>query len=830
MVMKAVIMAGGEGTRLRPLTSNSPKPMMPIANRPMMEHIVELLKRHGFDDIVVTVAFMANHIRSYFGDGSELGVRMVYATEETPLGTAGSVRNAMDELDERFLVISGDVVTDIDLGQIVRFHDERDALATIGLVPVDNPLEFGIVITRDDGSIERFLEKPTWGEVFSDTINTGIFVLEPEIFDFIEPGGSVDFSSDVFPAVLEAGKPLYGAVAHGYWEDVGTLEAYMRAHKDVLDGRVELDIPGFEISDGVYLGEGAEVHPDARIVGPAIIGDYCRVEAGVRLGEYTVLGTNVRVRAGADLERTVVHDNTYMGEAVQIRGATVGRSCDLRNGVRAEEGVVLGDECFVGEHAVLGTGVKVYPFKTVEARAIVKSSLVWESRGARSVFGRLGVAGLANVDVTPELATRVAMAFGTTLKKDATVVTSRDSSRSARMLKRAAMAGLNASGVNVRDLEVASVPVTRFTVRSPEADAGMTIRLDEDDPQAVVIRFFDTNGSDISEAGQRKVERLFVREDFRRVFPGEIGDIGFPPRHLEHYSVALEAVVDVERIRQAGFKVVLDYSYGATSFVMPNVLAKLGADVLAVNPYASTTGMMAYDRDEHARHVARLVQASGAGLGGIIDPHGEQLTVVDDTGHVLDDTEALLAFVALDAGHLDGQAIAVPISATEQAETLARQKGVEVVRTKLSNPALMAAAAERGVGFAANTEGGFIVPAFLPAFDAAAAFVKLLELLAAEGAPLSKVVANLPRVSMVQETVMTPWEQKGTVMRELVELTKDRAVDLIDGVRIHHDHGWVLAVPDLEEPLTRIWAEASNDAEARKLAQEYARRIRQLQR
>jgi mannose-1-phosphate guanylyltransferase / phosphomannomutase len=825
--MKAVIMAGGEGTRLRPLTSNAPKPMMPVANRPMMEHIVNLLKEHGFEEIVVTVAFLANHIRNYFGDGSELGVRMVYATEETPLGTAGSVRNAMDVLDERFLVISGDVLTDIDLGEIARFHDEHKALATIGLTPVENPLEFGIVITRDDGSIERFLEKPTWGQVFSDTINTGIFVLEPEIFDWIEPGRSVDFSAEVFPALLAAGKPIFGAVAEGYWEDVGTLDAYVRAHKDVMDGRVELDIPGFEISDGVFVGEGAEVHPDAQIVGPAIIGDYCRIEAGARLGEYTVLGTNVRIRAGADLERTVIHDNTYIGEGVQLRGATIGRACDLRNGVRAEEGVVLGDECFVGDQAVLGSGVKVYPFKTVEARAIINSSIVWESRGARSLFGRLGVGGLANVDVTPELATRVAMAYATTLKKDATVVTSRDSSRSARMLKRAAMAGLNAAGVNVRDLEVASVPVTRFAIRNPDADGGITIRLLEGDPQSVVIRFLDTNGADFTEAGQRKIERLFLREDFRRVFPGEIGDIGFPPRHLESYSAALEAAVAMERINEAAFKVVLDYAYGATAFVMPNVLAKLGADVLAVNPYASTSGAMSWEREEHAGYVARLVRASGAALGAVIDPDGEHLTLIDDTGRVLDDTQALLAFVTLVAAHLHDEAIAVPLSATMHVEALARQKGVEVVRTKLSNAALMAAA-RKGVGFAASTDGGFIVPSFLPAFDAAAAFVKLLELLALDAVPLSKVVGDLPSVHIARETVVTPWEQKGTVMRTLVELSKDRQVELVDGVRVHHDDGWALALPDPEEPVTHVWAEAGSDGDARRLAQEYARRIRQL--
>src|SRR5438309_1222688 len=201
-------MAGGEGSRLRPLTSNLQKAMIPLANRPMMEHIVRLLRDHGFTDIVATVAFMANQVRTYFGDGSEFGVRIQYATEETPLGTAGSVANAKAQLDERFLVIAGDVVTDIDLSAIVRFHEDHGAMATIGVKSMENPLEFGIVITNPDGSIERFLEKPTWGQVFSDTINTGIYVLEPGIFEYIPEGTPYDFSSDVFPALLEAEEPL----------------------------------------------------------------------------------------------------------------------------------------------------------------------------------------------------------------------------------------------------------------------------------------------------------------------------------------------------------------------------------------------------------------------------------------------------------------------------------------------------------------------------------------------------------------------------------------------------------------------------------------------
>jgi mannose-1-phosphate guanylyltransferase / phosphomannomutase len=826
--MKAVIMAGGEGTRLRPLTSNAPKPMLPVANRPMMEHVVHLLRRHGFDDIVVTVAFMPNAIKNYFGDGREFGVKIRYADEPVPLGTAGSVGNAKHLLDERFLVISGDVITDIDLTKIVEAHDDRAAIATIALVAVENPLEFGIVITRPDGTIERFLEKPTWGQVFSDTINTGIYVLDPEIFDYIDEDRSVDFSGEVFPKLLADDRPLLGVVGEGYWEDVGTLDAYLSSHKDVLDEKVALDIPGFRLSEGVWLGEGAEVSPDALVTGPAIIGPGCKIERDVTIGEYVVLGSNVRVLAGADIERSVLHDNVYIASRARLRGAVIGRGSNVRANVRCDEGVVLGDEVYIGENAVLGTDVKVYPFKTVEDGAVVNSSIVWESRGARSLFGRSAVSGLSNVDMTPELAVKVALAYGTSLKKGTTVVTSRDSSRSARMLKRAMMAGLNASGVNVIDLEVASMPVTRFLVRSPRAFGGLSVRLEHDDHQSVVVRFFDAGGADISEDAQRKIERLFQREDYRRVLPQEIGDISFPPRALEDYNNALESTVEPEAITAHRFKLVIDYGYGATSFVMPNVLAKLGADVLAVNPYASTAGMLIWDRDASAERVAGLVRASGAHLGAVLDPDGERLYLIDDLGHVLSDTESLLAFVDLVCDHLLGDRVAVPANATTHVARLANAKGKQVRVTKLSIPALTDAALEPGVGFAADGAGGFILPGFLPAFDAAASLVKMLDLLARGHRQLSDVIEALPKVHLHHDTVATPWEQKGLVMRTLVEQA-DRELVLVDGVKVLYDDGaWVLALPDPAEPVTHVWAEGPTDTDARRLGQDYVRRIRQM--
>ena len=824
--MKAVIMAGGEGTRLRPLTLSTPKPMLPIANIPMMEHIVNLLRQHGFDDIVVTVAFLAQNIRTYFGDGSEFGVRIRYATEDTPLGTAGSVGNAREELDERFLVISGDVMTDIDLGAVVAEHDKRGAIATIALKSVENPVEFGIVITGSDGKIERFLEKPTWGEVFSDTINTGIYVLEPEVFDYIGEG-SVDFSSDVFPQLLEDGKALYGSIVEGYWEDVGTLEAYVRAHSDALDGRVAMHLPGFEVSDHVWVGEGADVHPDARVDGPCVIGHDCRIAAGAHLAAYTVLGDNVRVGADAYIERSVVHDNSYLGRSVRLRGTIVGRRGDLRYGARCEEDVVLGDECYVGEHAVINQGVKVYPFKTVEPGATINASLVWESRGARSLFGRDGVTGLANVDLSPELALRVAMAYATGLKKGSWVTASRDSSRAGRVLKRALMVGLNAAGVNVDDLELATAPLARFHARSQRQAGSITVRLAPDDPEKVTIRFFDADGIDLAEGDQRKIERLYHREDFRRVIASEIGDIGFAPRAIEHYTAALIETVDVAALADRKLKVVLDLAYGATSLVLPSVLAKIGADVLVVNPYAATAASSTFDADSHALNVGNLVRSSGADLGAVLSPDGERIVLIDDKGHVLSGELTQLVFVAIAAQQGSGS-IALPVDSPTEAIILAEKGGVDIVWTKRSAASLLDEAHRVSATLAADRRGGVAFPMLLPAFDGVAALLHVLDHIATSGESLSKLLKGVAVPCIAEEVVVTPWERKGAVMREMVERNSDRSLDLIDGVKVVLDDGWVLVVPDPEEPATHVSAEAPTPSEAKARAQEYARRIRQL--
>lgn len=827
--MKAVIMAGGEGTRLRPLTSNQPKPMLPVANKPMMEHIVRLLRRHHVTDVVVTVAYLASVIRKYFGDGADMGVRLYYATEETPLGTAGSVKNVAGELDEAFLVVSGDALTDVDLDAVLSFHHHKGSMATVVLKRTPNPLDFGIVIVDDDGKITRFLEKPGWGQVFSDTINTGIYAFEPEILDFI-PDGPADFSEDVFPRLVEKGAPLYGYVTDGYWCDVGNLETYRQVHVDVLDGRVGVDIAGFELKPGVWVGEGAEIDPTAEILGPALVGDFCRIEARVKLGKYVVLGNNVILRDDVSVERAIVHDNAYVGEVSQLRGCVVGRNADMRRGVTIMEGAVLGEDSFVGDRAILQPEVKVYPVKTVEAGAIVSSSIVWESKGFRQLFGSDGLVGIANVDVTPEIVTRLAMAFGTTLAKGDVVAAGRDASRVARTFSRALMAGLNASGLNVDDLEVTTEPLLRFHAVRARASGGVLVRTVPGDPYSVQILLLDPRGQSLDVSACRKIERYFSRGEFRRADASEFGEITFPPRALEFYRAALDAAIEADRVAEARLKVVADLAWGPTSIILPRAIGRLGLDLLAINAYADPD-RSALTEEEHADSLLRVsdtVRASGSHFGVVFDASGARVDVVDDSGRVLTDYETSMILVRHTLRSNPSAAVGLPVNASSEMVAEVERSGGQVIWTELDP----ARAAERGIADGAEVVvgslGGAIFTDFLPSFDGILQFLKIASFVAGLDGPLSSEVNDLPRSRVAHIEVRSPLETKGSIMRSMTERARGLVAILVDGVRFETAGGWVLVAPDPAEPACYVWAEGPTTEQSASMAREYGRRIEEI--
>ena len=303
--MKAVVMAGGFGTRLRPLTEKLPKPMAYVANRPMMEHVIRLLAKEGITDLEVLLYFYPEKITSYFGDGSRWGVRINYVGAEADYGTAGAVKMAEERLNGAFLVISADIITDFDLSKALEFHTERKAAATIVLTRVPNPLQYGIVLTEEDGRIVRFLEKPSWGEVFSDTINTGIYIIEPEVLSLIPEKKNFDFSKNLFPAMLSRGDRLLGYIAEGYWKDVGNLSEYLNVHLDILAGKAAIEFEGKKAGGAnVWIGENTHVEYTTELKN-VVIGKNCSVSGGAVV-ENSVLGDGCTVEDGSVVQSSVV--------------------------------------------------------------------------------------------------------------------------------------------------------------------------------------------------------------------------------------------------------------------------------------------------------------------------------------------------------------------------------------------------------------------------------------------------------------------------------------------------------------------------------------------
>ena len=828
--MKAAIMAGGFGTRLRPLTSNVPKPMIPVANKPMMEHVVDLLREHGITDLVALLHFQPELIEGHFGDGSEFGVRMTYVNAGEDYGTAGAVKNAASQLEGPFLVISGDLLTDFNLAAAMEFHRERGADLTIMLTRVENPLQYGVVITEPDGRISRFLEKPTWSEVFSDTVNTGIYLLDPSVMDLIPPNREFDFGRDLFPLMMREGKKLFGYIAPGYWRDIGDLLEYRLAHQDILAGTVKVKIPGRKVEGldkDVWLGSGSRVDFTAGLRGAVLIGKNTRVEAGARISN-SVIGDNCIVEEAAVITDSILWNNVYIGRSAVLQENVVGRGSDIKARAHLFEGALVSDRCRIGEGSVIKADVKVWPQKVVEDGDTLSTSLVWGERWTRSLFGAYGVTGLGNIEISPEFAAKLGAAFGATLREHAVVRASHDPHRTSRIIHRALMCGLLSAGVDVHDLRVTPIPVLRYGMGVRVAVAGVHVRKSPYDPELVDIKFFDERGMDISANREKGIERLFFREDFRRAKIEGTGILGFPEYDLEYYQEAILNFVNRDAIRTRAPKVVIDYSYGSAATIFPAVLGRLGCEVIALNAYMDET-KITKTVDEFQRSLKQLceiVRLLGADLGIMLDTGAEKLFLVDDKGDLVSDELALAVVALLVARTQPAGTIGAPITASAALEELVGPHGFQVQRTKIAPRALMELATQKNLVFVGDAFAGFIFPRFQLAFDAMLATLKILEMLAVSDLTLHEAIRHVPKRIMVREQVPCPWEMKGTLMRTLIEATKDEKVELVDGVKIHLGSDWAGILPDQDKPYFHILVEADSRARAEQIVAVYRDKLR----
>lgn len=787
-----------------------------------MRHIVELLKQHGIREIVSLLYFQPEHITSYFGDGTSVGVKMEYMTAEADYGTAGSVKNGEGFLDERFIIISGDVLTDFDISAAVKFHEEKKAMATIVLTRVAQPLQYGIVMTDADQRITRFLEKPSWGEVFSDTINTGIYILEPEVLDLIPAQSEFDFSKDLFPLMLKKELPLFGYTAEGYWKDIGNLNEYQLASADVLAGRVNVTLAGTK-EGASQRGSDVAVAATAQLNGLVVIGDDVKIGEGSMLTD-CIVGDRCQIGANVRMSNTVLWNDVCVGDFSDLTNDVVCNNVNIASNVSIADNVFIAESSVIGEHARLLSGIKLWPRKHVESHATLSRSLVQEERWARELFADARITGTSNVEMNPEFGARLGAALGMALGNNTQFVASRDTDEVSRIMKRSITAGLMSVGVSTTDLQTTTIPLTRQELRTGKFVAGFHVRRSPRHPDKTDIILFGKDGRDLPLSTTKSVDRFFFGEDVRRVPHNDVGRLNFPERSIGMYVERFLASLDTDLIAKRQFKLLVDYSFGLAATVFPQILGELKCRVLSMNNYVDVTHF-ADPLSEALGESATIMRSLGYEIGIKIDSGAEKIALVDERGFWYTGLRLLTIVTKLYLDtHRDQEpySIAVPIQATREIEDIAKDYNVNVVRIRNTHGAMMEATKDDAVRFVGGTRGGFIFPEFFVAADGLYSACRILQMLAQTGHHLSVLDSTLPKRHQVSKEVDCAWESKGTVMRRAMEHSDGRMRQLVDGVKIIDGPLSVLLVPDREFPLFNVTAEADTEAQALEACDRYA--------
>ena len=789
-MVKAIILAGGEGTRLRPLTCDRPKPMLRVVNAPIMEHCIRLLKRHGITDIAVALGYMPGKIRDYFKGGEALGVKLTYFTERFPLGTAGSVKNAAEFVGgEDFLVMSGSLLTDMDLSALISFHRERGALASLALSKSSGG-GYGTVSTAADGRLTRFTESPDWGLAASSYVSTGVFVLSPDILSSIPEGVFSDFSRDVFPLLLKGQGGIYGLSLPGYWLDISDLSAYRRCHTDILDGKTDIGLP--ESADGIFMEEGAAIEQGAVLRPPVYIGSGSRIMRGARIEPYSVLGKNVIIRGGAGVKRSVVLDGCRLEENAQLRGAVTDEGAVLSRGSAIYEQAVIGRHSIVGENCAVKPNVRIWPQKELPADKVQRTNLIWGSIGGGRIWTKSGLFGELGVEITPETLTRLGAAMGTLSGCDR--LSAADSGNpAAAMLKSAFISGVLSTGARLFDFGEQPLPVSRSGIRFHRLCAGISVNVyTQGGMDYGEIRVIAQGGADPEADFMSALRSSFEREDFSRSGSDSIHEAEYL---FEYKLFYLKNLINSTKKQSLGYKVLV----GGGSPWAERLLVSAGNDL---NCHVETFS------DSDPRELAEKVSAEEADIGAVIDPSCQELTLIDSSGRVVDrDLYTLLTAMVVMKSHKNAR-IYVPISAPSGIEELAARYGAEVFRTRNSPPELMREL----------TRGGesMLHDQFIYRFDAVGALIKLMDFMKSENASLAELLRRLPETHMVHTGV--DCERAADAIERVCELHKDQQPDLTDGVKLTFDRGWVLILPTESAGALNITSQGYCEEYARELA------------
>ncbi len=750
----------------------------------------------------------------------------IASDREVEASTAGAVRCAADFCGETVLVISGDVLTDFDLKSAFQFHKEQQGDATILLTRLENPLAYGIVITDGEDRITKFMEKPSWGEMFSDTINTGIYILEPETVRLIPPRTNFDFSQNLFPVMLQKKMKLLGRISEGYWRDVGNIDEYVKAHSDILEGKVNISFNGERTDRNgavVYVGEQAQIGNETAFGGTVILGQCCRIGQGAKLTN-AVIGDRVVIGDKAEITDTIVWADTVLEPLVSIDSAIVTNRVHVGRGASIMDKAVVADDCRVGAGARIKANCKIWPGKVVDDGAVVSSSVVWGEKWNRELFTDSKVSGLGLTEVTPEMAVKLGAAFGASLGRRQRIVTSRDNSDTSRLLKRSMMCGLMATAVDIDDLEILPTPVLRYALKTGDYAAGIYIRHNPDNYNIIDLIFFDSNGLDLPTAKSKKVERSFTNEDFPRASMADTGHLEEQERFFGTYKEEFLESIDEDLMRTAAFSIVIDYSNGAAGQFFPEITTALGIDTLSINAYPNPAKASEHAKSyqEKVQQLATIVTSLSSDLGMMINPAAEKMTIIDGHGKEIDSQLLLLMMTELYLQTHSARRIAVPVSASMGIERIAAEHGVEVMRVRNDHLAMMDAHIRGGANFVGGTLGGFIFPGFQIGADAMYAAIRMLEMMAKTKITLTDLRQRFSNYIRKTASVPCPWGKKGQVMRSLIAATEDKQRQLIDGVRVFENGGWVLIAPDRQTASFGILAEAESEETVDRIIGEYS--------
>lgn len=824
--MKAIVLAGGFGTRIQPLTNSIPKPMLPILNRPMMEHtIIKLRDELNIKDIAVLLYFKPEIIKDYFGDGSSLGVNITYVQPDDDYGTAGAVAFARDFLDDTFIIVSGDLVTNFNFKEIKKFHEKKESKLTITLTSVEDPLQFGVVIANENDRIEKFLEKPSWGEVFSDTINTGIYLIEPEILEYIPYGENFDFAKDLFPLLMSIDIPLWGCPIEGYWRDVGNPVSYRDVYKDIFNGDIELPFKGerVELDNGViYLEEGVELDKKIRVRGVNVLGKNVEISEGVTLHNVCI-GDNTKVKKHAELVNCTIWESVDIGVKDKLHNSVICNDNILKDGVKASFGVVIAEKCEIEKGVSFEKDIIMWPEKIIAENSVVSSNVIWGTKYKSSIFEEGMVTGRTNIELSPSMSIKIAEAFGSILPVGSYVYISRDYHNSSRMIKRSFLSGTLSSGLNIVDLENVPSNVMRHALSNNEGVvAGAHIRRSTSNPMDTQILLYTSEGLPIDSKLAKSIERLFFREDFRRVNYTEIGDIYHEENIIDTYMGALKDKLDLNLIKSCNYKIATDIMFGTTSKIYPTIANDLNVDTILLNAYNDDKKFSKIKNfvEKSQENIENIVKSLELDYGFIIYPNAQKLQVVDDKGQLVYDYVMLLVILKL----LDKCATSeLKVLLPAWAPDFVKFKNLKIKKDKLSN---LKAEKLKKYDLIASTDGHFAFSEFGLNNDSIFATFKILELLKRADTTISKISKKLPSFAFKGENVSCPSSKKGKMMRKFLELGKDKKVSTTDGVQIFlDDNEWVLMVPDEYNEYLNIYIQAKDEDSANNIFTTYKEKI-----